>query len=399
MTKKIPYGLKALLVSVMSLLFLFVLLEVGFFIFFVSKEGKIVSVKTLFKEQFHFYEIGPPQGCSWGATVTHHPHLAQNYHNRSECVRFERNNFGFAGPNIDFEKNNDFYTVLILGGSVAEGLAVFKPEGKYLFESLLNKKWMAPNGKPFRVVSGALSAGRQPVQVMSTLLFSHIADAAISIEGYNEFTEYASRLLLETPPPIWMDLQIQNDHPLLAWSLKSIGTWIHGSVFPYLQFSYFHFFILSRSTSVLQSYWRSEFLKANPYPEAPEFWSLEQKKAYYLKRYQDYLANMHSIYKRQNIPSLTFFQPVPHFYKTLTSEEKSLAGSADVTLLYNEFVEHFTSVSQAEFPHDSLLKIYEKTSETVYIDTVHTNTLGLNILGDEIARKFAKRYGWRSKIQ
>src|SRR5262245_1741765 len=83
---------------------------------------RVATPRTLFNS--YFAKLAENEPCKWGDYVSPHPYHALYYPHRSHgCTHPNINQFGLAGEQIPAQKSNDHYTVLVLGGSVAEQLA------------------------------------------------------------------------------------------------------------------------------------------------------------------------------------------------------------------------------------------------------------------------------------
>jgi lysophospholipase L1-like esterase len=368
--------------------------ELIFFTFLSIQEGRFVSARELFDSFYYFDSMGNEK-CPWGAQIAPHPHLGFYYHSAEPCRHPLRNNFGLAGKDIGFEKDPQYFNILILGASVAEAMGSTLEGNQLLFEKILNENWLAPNGKSFHVISAAIAAAQGIMPPIQTLLFSHLADMAISIEGYNEHFALKGDVMIESMPTLWEDLERQREKPITSALLAMVTRWVREA--HWSRYSYTHFLFVSKLSGYLDYRWREGTEFNSPYPRIPEIWSSEKKQNYYLTRYGDYLRAYHAIFKAKHIPAVTFIQPAPRFFKTLTATEEINVGKKFDSRGYEVVFKYIENLNPADVPHESLLKIYENRPETLYIDHIHTNKLGLEIMAREIAERLAKREGWKRK--
>ena len=89
------------------------------------------------------------------------------------------NHVGTAGREFPLERDDSVFTILVTGGSVAAQIV-----WNNTLEDALNGRLKI--GKPIRVLSGASGAWRQPQQTIFLTLYGDVADAVISLDGFNE---------------------------------------------------------------------------------------------------------------------------------------------------------------------------------------------------------------------
>ncbi|MBL7686462.1 MAG: hypothetical protein JNJ49_00400, partial [Bdellovibrionaceae bacterium] len=151
--------------------------------------------------------------CTFQEALEIHPYLGWLTGPYLPCGRFVRNNRGFWDRrDLPYERNPELYTVMIVGGSVASQVAHGSGDDARPFnwlEDELNSRYRSPNGRPFRVVSGAMGGWRMPTQVTAAAMFGSQVDAIISIDGYNEMTN----VIIDKPvdrPDAWTWYAVQN---------------------------------------------------------------------------------------------------------------------------------------------------------------------------------------------
>ena len=101
-------------------------------------------------------------------------------------------------------------------------IQLHESSGKNYFEYYLNKNFISPNGKPFKIYTGAMGGWTFPNQIMMTLMYNDRVDAIVSLDGYNEARNVQDGEHLEK---IW------GGHNLLAQLSKN------SYVFKYLNFT------------------------------------------------------------------------------------------------------------------------------------------------------------------
>ena len=128
--------------------------------------------------------------CSIHETLVAHPFLGWVFGPFEPCRRFPANNSGFwdrrAMPKA---RDPNYFTILITGGSVATSFAygTIRDTGYRIWlEDILNRDFSSPNGKPLHIIVGAMPMWSMPAQNIAVMLFGHLVDGVIAIDGYNE---------------------------------------------------------------------------------------------------------------------------------------------------------------------------------------------------------------------
>lgn len=386
--------LKTVIINVLLAL-LFAELTLG--TYYSQRSGSFISARALFDKNFVF-DLDLNSDCPWSKSVSLHPYLSFYYKVLPGCTE-QRNRHGFIGPEIPLEYSEDFYTLLLTGASVAEQIAQHKEEEsgpQYYLEYYLNKHWQSPKRKPFRVISSAVAAAHQPITYFQSVLFMKVADHVISLEGYNEHFRAQGEELIENPQHYWTDLRTSATNPGTYYLIEGLGRLVRVTKKSFLKNSYTLYFLLTKAMSTAQEKWQQLRNQDTTFPAPPADWSAEKKKEFYLQSYQHYLTLNYQLLSANSKAFTLFLQPYPGKGKTLTAEERSAVGSLDQRG-YEEVKAAAQSLATRKKLHiENLEKVFESSStETLYVDHIHTNRAGVKILAEAMARRLAERYQWK----
>lgn len=392
-------ALKALLSTLVSIFISLMVLEGVSYVYYHYYLGNKKSAKELFETQF---VLRPEKDdCWWEDTIDFHPFLSFAYHKDRHCSSSQRNNVGLKGRKMPMFNDPNYYDILILGGSVAELFAQLDDKGTNGFERYLNDRYKSPNGKPFRILNGALSAGTQPQQVISFALFGGFSDAVISIEGYNELVHFRSREPMETPSRPWIELYDREHSGYFKTELRSLTKKLNNAVMnSFLENSYFMFLVCTNSFLYADSLTKTD----NNYPifELSPMSDQEMKNFTY-DRYAYYLQQIKAMASSRGEKIMFFLQPVPAISKSLTENEKLVTGNLDYKEEYLSLVQHLLALQKEGLPIESLLDILKDYRDEAYVDSIHFISSGgygggaYDVMFEAMARHIEKSWGLKRK--
>ncbi len=118
------------------------------------------------------------------------PHPFMGYSLRTDGPCADENGDGFNGNKIPITRNDEFFDVLVVGGSVASQIAKYEDIGgsPYL-EEKLNSLFEKTMGKKLRVFSMAMGDYSYPHQLIALGLSTNWVDGYIDIFGLNDSYE------------------------------------------------------------------------------------------------------------------------------------------------------------------------------------------------------------------
>lgn len=373
--------------------------EFSFSTFYSYQEKKFITAVDLYKKYDLAYSID--QGdCAWAEKTGLHPYLLVTYPTKEKCQDPMRNSFGFRGAPFPDGYDSRFYTILLIGGSVTEQIAIHNnlTEKHNYLENRLQQSWISPTGKPFKVISAASAGSTQPSNAIQALLFSNLADSIVDLEGFNEFVKFGLSHRIESPIGYWMESIYQLDHPIRFYLLNSLSTWNRNSNSqnPF-RYSYGLFAISHFITGQLKPHFENAKRQLDPFPPYPEHWSQEYRNQDYLLNQNRYIIQTNALAQALNKKYTLFIQPVPLLFKKLTEGELKVVRNIAFTENYGVIRDNLLTLSKNNIAVEDLTHVFENESSTLYIDHIHTNERGVEILSDQIAERLAKRYGWKTR--
>lgn len=338
--------------------------------------------------------------CVWGDSLQLHPYTGYSYIKLGTECTASVHNYGFKGSQVPIEYDPNYYTILVLGGSVAEQIGGHLEHNlnQTKLEMYLNSNYVSPTKKPFRVINFSLAGSAQPVASIAANLFVDRADELISIEGYNEATQIQINKLIESPTYVWEELAAIKEAPLTYYNLKFSMTLTRRILQnEFLNHSYIvHYFlklIIVQSSKKFESFKKN----SNPFRKVENSVPIESRSHLFLKSYAKYLQNTNAIAKYHKKKFTLFLQPYPLSYKTLTDEEKSVVYDLKILPEDIKTTYRYLENSLNDIQIENLEKVFIDEKQTVYIDHIHTNPAGVQKLAEEISLRLAQNGRWQKK--
>jgi len=305
---------------------------------------------------------------SYTSTLFPHPYLGFVHNERLRGV----NNIGLIGRDVPLRRDPDRFTILLIGGSVAAQLGTAGEDGLGYLESMLEAAYDF-GGRRVTVLTGAAGGWKQPQPAIMLMLYGEVADAVISLEGFNEHYALGEGTPRIEFPASNFDLM----NPLASHgfdgliaaarsadsrrSARRVGlrTW------------YFW--------TRLQRRWIREGLPAPSTDRTttaslfalPADWSAAQRASFNLDQYAKYLRLTQAMADRLGIPSAFFIQPVPALHKTLTDEERGRVGDLGYADRYRTLERSLLELRKEGLEVISLLRVFEHVEEDLYSDAIH----------------------------
>lgn len=344
--------------------------------------------------------------CDFTDSMVPHPYVGFVHHSIGPCGAVT-NGIGIQQREpFPRERDPGFYSVFVLGGSVANQLAFGAWNGENWLAAALNKKFVSPNGKPFRVFSGSVGSWNLPNQLTMLHLYSGSIDAVVALDGYNEaiHARYGDAI---TQPDEFIYLYLTRS-PLLGGlpGLVSLAKWMrkkaHTSA---LKHSYL---FLAGFRAVLNKIdgGDGEFKKRREQVltdlfRLPETWDKTRRDAWNKERYRVYLRSLAAVAKASGIEYAHFVQPLRLIGKNLTEEEEKFQPMVEAELYRNIFL----SASEAERKNGiasfSLENIFSGERGTIYGDDIHCkmddngDSRGYRLMAEAMSEKIAA--AWKLK--
>ena len=346
-----------------------------------------------------------------------HPYFAFRYEGSSYD---EKQHFGFSidvhgfygDVKFPFEKKSTDFIVGILGGSVSEQLAgyVFTHQDKR--EKLINvlrKKYPKSISKQIKLVSLGQGGNKQPQQFFIASYLLKYLDVIINIDGANEYDDVAPiEYPLEFPSARahysylrGVDRENHNLHQqtqniiFLRGMSDMIRLERHIPVLKFSQ-SYFLFQKLSYAflgKKILENLHAIQEKKNNDTAKTTYFAHLYKngKTPLKVEIWKRFSLQQYYLSKAYGVQSLFFLQPIPAIPDAkIWSEEEKEKGYFTNDPERRKFCELMRDEIQSfrgkKLPFYDLSYIFKNVKETVYVDVIHFNDLGLEILFKEILK-------------
>jgi hypothetical protein len=295
--------------------------------------------------------------------------------------------------------------VLVTGGSVAAQLMSAGPHRVPYLQAILERDYVAPNGRPFLLLNGGDGAWHQPQQLILFLLYADAVHAVVTLDGFNERYFVGSGVRFEYPANHFMDV-----NPLVTTSYSNVvKRWIAGKLYargvanPLLSRSQVVYLILARIDAYLKEqqtiYTARERTNLNTMLELPKEWDHERRVAWADGQYRKYVKAMDAVAAQHEVLVAHFIQPAPAIGKRLTDEEKAVVGDLGYRQLYERITRDVLDLAKDGTPIFSLLDLFEHTNGTVYADVIHLRqepdgtSEGYRIMAEQMAATLART--WR----
>lgn len=381
------------------LLLIILPLEIFCLVYLGLSTGQWASANYFFR---HHFAQQQKAGCWWADSIAPHPYLSFAYHRGQPCSQEGINEFGLKGPDFPAVNDPEFYDILVLGGSVAELFTAHRTQAPNFLEKRLNERYLSPNGKPFRLLNAAISAGRQPMQLISLTLFGSRTDAVISLEGFNELVPYRLSRPLLGPTLEWRNL-MASGYGLAQYGPLFMAKFLANSAADNFIFS--HSYVSFLATRLLYSVAErsaSSGAVGLDFAEIqfPSGWTEKERRAEVMREYKRVLRLQRAMAKEGKQPYFAFIQPAPALYKRLTDQEKSVVGDLSYGALYQEFTDGILALREEGYPIASLLKILASVDESLYVDNIHFDGEGTVGRGNELlANAIADTLGREWRLQ
>ncbi len=412
--KKRLFGLISILIGIVLSL---AAIEVMAIVWLWLQDGHYTSAEELFNRTQNTFVRDLTRGtsCRYIDRLFPHPYVGFVHHGNPPCGMVNINNVGLFNDDFPTIKRDDRYTILLTGGSIASQLAQFdpRPAPRYL-EDELNAHYVSPNGKPFLVLNGGDGGWKQPQPFILFSLYASSVDAVIVIGGLNEFYMFRpyERERLERPESNFLEV-----NPLVAdanFGDAAIG-WVMGriagalSLNPILGHSHAAYLLIRGIELAAKS---RGALKSNKKTTLDSLFALppdvvgngEKVFAAQLTLYRKYQSATEAVAREYGVKTAYFFHAVPAWGKTLTPQEKAVAGDLSYGPLYRRMVDAMMTQRDQGMPVFDLGDMLADVKETTYADDAHFirdgktgESPGYTLMGKVVAADLAKAWGLARK--
>jgi hypothetical protein len=310
-------------------------------------------------------------GCVWEDTLVAHPYLGWVNAKVGPCQQGETNNIGMPDPRVyPFERDPAYFTVVLVGGSVA---SLMVASGPNWLERALAERFVSPNGKPFRVLSGANGAWSYPSQINFLSLYGDSADAVVALDGFNELKPTLTPLFSPNS-----DVFLYAARPVeMGWTYDAFLTLQYARRFvlsvPLLRHSYLGYLAFRRGMEKARAHFEARKEDVlEQYFDFPADWDARRKASWNQRKYGTYIRQLKATAAALGIRYVHFLQPVPQIGKPLTPEERAYVDYYfDREGFLREFLAPSEELRRKGFLTFSLLDVFRDEPGTVYADAVH----------------------------
>ena len=389
---------KSILKFTFGLITFFIMLEVtskivAYFGYgYLKKPSEIISDDNL---NIYIQDLERVSKCTYFNNLFPHPYLGWVHWNNPECPGPLVNSDGFTGPEFPIKNDENFFDILITGGSVAQQFGPGECKNKknnfcrdFLSEAL--EKYKSMNNQNIRVFNAGAGAYKHPHQSIVATLFGKSFDLIISIEGFNEHHMLNDKVLKKLSYPAnnfnvsTNDFYIDSHFNkyllrflLFYKNLPNKFDLIDNSHFHALSYRFlkkiFEFTFLSNTKkrenfSNLWKYKKSELENIN----IDEF-----KYKNLISHWKNFIASSNS----NGAESIIIIQPVPQLFKNLSDTEKQITNHRDYRKIFLRMSEEAKKlrVNENLMIYD-FLNIFQKYNESIYKDAMHINAKGNEIM-------------------
>lgn len=382
----------------------------------IEDDWRYTPASALFERTQNTYVRDLTRGsdCRYVDTLYPHPYVAFVHHGNPPCGLANVNNVGLFNHDFPTIKRQDRYTVLLVGGSVASQLGQnWEAPAPHYLEQELNKRYQSPNGKPWLVLNGGDGAWKQPQQLILFSMYATSVDAVITLDGFNEHYMFVpgTQERLERPLSNFIDV-----NPFVAdenFGDAAIG-WVMGRFagmlanLPVLGHSHAAYMIvrgieaMAKSKDVFKSTKKTTLAGLFAMPEEVR----KDKDLLFetqLGLYQKYARGIEAIARDNNVKTAYFIQPIPAWGKTLTEEEKKVAGDLSYGTLYRRMAAGLLTLRDRGMAVHDLGDMLKDEPGTIYADHIHFfrapdgESKGYRLMAARVAQVLAETWGLKPK--
>lgn len=315
--------------------------------------------------------------CRYIDTLFPHPYVGFVHHRNPPCGIPSINNVGLFGPDFPTERPADRFVVLLTGSSVASQFLWPASDGRPYIESMLNRDYQSPTGRPFLFLNGGDGAWKQPQQTILFLLYADAVHAVVTLDGFNERHMLGGDKRFEYPAN---NFGTVNPLANAEYSLV-VKQWILGKIFGFasqnavLSRSQAVYLLLSRIDESLR-HSREQMQNRSTTVEnmfaLPQGWSDERVVEWALGQYEKYIRAMDAVAAQNDVLAAHFIQPVPAIDKPLTDDERRHAGPLTYAPLYQRMADRLLSMRGRYGTNMfSMLDVFHGHTESLYADDGH----------------------------
>ena len=363
---------------------------------YLKKPSLIISDDNL---NIYIQDLEKVSKCTYYNSLFPHPYLGWVHWNNPKCSGPLVNSDGFISSEFPIKNDENFFDILITGGSVAQQFGPGECKNKknnfcrdFLSEAL--EKYTSTNNQNIRVFNAGAGAYKHPHQSIVATLFGKSFDLIISIEGFNEHYMLNDKVPKKLSYPAnnfnisTNDFYINSD--LNKYVLKFLLFYKNlPNKLNLINSSHFHalsYRLLKRiftTTMLTDNEKRENFSNLWKYKKSElENINIDEFKYKNLVSYwKNFIASSNS----NGAKGIVIIQPVPQLFKNLSNTEKQTTNHRDYRKIFLRMSEEAKKLRLNEnlMIYD-FLNIFQKYNETIYEDAVHINTKGNEIMASNL---------------
>jgi hypothetical protein len=397
--------------------------EIAATVYYIIREGKYVSPSARLAAERNTYTEAartqtPTKSCNYGDSLIVHPYLAHVQTNLGPCGVHYANSKSLIGKEFPDRSSPRIGIILVTGGSVAAQFVGDNRKKESPIERILNAEFTGDRYDRFIVLNGGHGAWKQPNQYILFGLYADVLAGVITLDGFNEHYMIDASRRFELPANNFFQVIERQDSRVTTAPLRMVALKLEADFYRFasrhtlFQFSNVAYLVVDVVRAKLRTYAArtpkrsridgDDWVKAT-YSNMFAFndkMSPNERKTWALGQYEKYIRLMHAGAQSMGIKSLFFIQPIPGWGKPLTPRETEFARNTN-TKLYKEMTDHMVASRQKHgVPVHSLLDIFRNEQQEIYLDPIHVNELGNEMIAKRIADLIEKDWGWpRRKVQ
>lgn len=345
-----------------------------------------------------------------------HPYFAFRYGGSSYGDKkyngFDVDVHGFYGDvKFPFEKKSTDFVFGILGGSVADQFARYilgRQDTRERLINVLRKRYPESKNKKIKLVGLGQAGSKQPQQFFIASYLLKYLDVTINVDGYNEYAPAPIEYPIEFPAGegyySYLNGVDRENHGLHQkvqniLFLREISSMIRlDRYISFLKFSqsYFlfqTFFYTLFAQKILENIHAIQSRRDDNRKKMTYFTHLYRHKGMSLRVevWKRFSLQQYHLSKAYGVQSLFFLQPIPDRSNVkIWSEEEKEKGFVTANSKKRRFCrlirDEVQSLRRKKLPFYDLSYIFKDVKETVYVDKIHFNDRGHEILFKEILK-------------
>lgn len=318
--------------------------------------------------------------CTFQESLESHPYMGWMLGPFLPCKRFIRNNRGFGDRHdLPFQRDPELFTLMITGGSVAAQVAFGSGHGRPLnwLEDELNARFRSPNGKPFRVASGAMGGWRMPTEITTAAMFGSQVDAIVSLNGYNEMMNVIINKPIDRPDVwTWYSVQSPLSGVLTLRVMKVLKAFrIAISSTPLLRDSKVLFMAFEGVFGLFSDNKNGGLMGETDAVRHqfsyPADWKPEQIERANIEKWQNYIRTLRATAESLGLKYAQFIQPVPSVDKQLSERELLYAQRKWGEQYLRVIVRPAEDLKREGISVMSLTGVFKDITDMIYSDEIH----------------------------